>query len=198
MHLQRESSPVGFAQKLRRGMHQIVVIAVQHFLQRHLDSHSRPDAIQNAIDVAHPAGLHNVFDVRQRPGIRIVRRIPAHVQPRTFEAAKRKGVTGVVNLHKNRGMLSAALALHPLRQSFLNPGRRMNLAAGLEPHASAPRLLRNEAVGELMFEDARQFPVDACQSLHRHADASIVQRSGPRRRPGDIAEGVLRVENHPD
>src|SRR5258708_37708260 len=40
---QEGSPPVGLAQIFRRGLHQIVVIAVQHFLQRHLGCHSRSE-----------------------------------------------------------------------------------------------------------------------------------------------------------
>ena len=47
-----------------------------------------------------------------------------------------------------------------------------------------------------MFQAARQFRVPPRQSLHRHADASVVQRSRPRRGFGDVTEGILRVENH--
>ena len=47
-----------------------------------------------------------------------------------------------------------------------------------------------------MFEDARQFSINARQTLHRYADASVIQRTRPCRRLGDVAEGVLRVKNH--
>ena len=47
-----------------------------------------------------------------------------------------------------------------------------------------------------MFQHARQFTIHSRQSLHRHADAPIVDRPRPRRRLSDIAEGVLRVQNH--
>ena len=49
---------------------------------------------------------------------------------------------------------------------------------------------------QLVFEDARKLRINARQALHRHADASIVQRARPRRRLGDVAESVLRVKNH--
>ena len=51
---------------------------------------------------------------------------------------------------------------------------------------------------QFMLQNARQFCVHGFQSMHWHADAPIVNRPRPRRRLGDVAEGVLGVENHTD
>src|SRR5207249_8440625 len=40
-------TPVGLPQIFRRGLHHVVIIAMQHFLQRRLGSHSGPDAIED-------------------------------------------------------------------------------------------------------------------------------------------------------
>jgi len=73
------SAPVGLPQIFRRGLHQIAVVAVQHFAQRCIGSHSGADAIENSVNIRDSAGLLDVFDIRQRPCIRIPRGISAHV-----------------------------------------------------------------------------------------------------------------------
>ena len=99
--------------------------------------------------------------------------------------AKRGGVPIGINLRQRRRVLTAALAFHPLREALLNPGGR-----------TATRFLAHEAMRELVFENAREFRRHGGQSLHRDADAAVVECPHPAGSFGYVREGLLGIQNY--
>src|SRR5277367_4920163 len=113
------------------------------------------------------------------------RLVARHSHPWTFQINERRRGPALKNLREQRGILTAATPLHPLRQAFLNPDWRVTA-----------RLLPDKTVRELMLQHARQLRSHATQSLHGNANASVVQRAHPARRARDVPKRLLRVKHH--
>ncbi len=139
------------------------------------------------LHVGHSIDLHDVLHVGERPCIRIGRDLVGQLQPRSFQVAERHCLLRVIRLQEHPGSRTAALSLHPLRESFLYPSRCVRA-----------RFLPDEAVRQLVLQHARQFRRQLFQSLYRHANAPVIQRTGPAWRARDVRERLLRVQNHPD
>ncbi len=92
-----------------------------------------------------------------------------------------------VPFHQNRGIRSATLTFHPLRQPLLNPGRRVAL-----------RFLLNEAVSQFMLKHPRQLQGHFAESLNRHAQPAVIQCAHPFWRAGDVGKRFLGVKDHAD
>ena len=56
------------------------------------------------------------------------------------------------------------------------------------------RFLIYKAVGQLMLQNTRKLRRHANQSLHRHADAAIVERSRPAWRARNVLKELIGVE----
>ena len=69
----------------------------------------------------------------------------------------------------------------------MNPGGR-----------TAARFLAHEAVRELVFENAREFRRHGRQSLHRDADAAVVEGTDPAGSFGNVGKGLLGIQNDAD
>src|SRR5579864_1624509 len=69
----------------------------------------------------------------------------------------------------------------------------------LEPNGASPAgLLADETVRQFVLEDPRQFIGHGGQALDRHANAAVVERTRPARRPRDVHERLIRVQDHAD
>jgi len=86
-----------------------------------------------------------------------------------------------------RRIVIRAPSLHPLGCTFLQPGG-----------AVAMRFFVDEAVRQLVFENAREFRRDVIESLYGHADPAIVERPGPTGRSRDVLEELIGVKRYGD
>ena len=59
-------------------------------------------------------------------------------------------------------------------------------------------LLADETVGEFMLENSSQVGGDAGQSLHRDADAAVVDGAGPTGGAGDVRKTLLGIKDDAD
>ena len=59
-------------------------------------------------------------------------------------------------------------------------------------------LLLDKAVRQFMLQDPRQLLVHRGQSLHRHANAAVIQRARPSGSLGYVRKRFLRVQDHAD
>ncbi len=104
-------------------MRQLRVVAARYSFESHFGSIARRHAIQDAIHVVHSAGLHEGFHIRKRPGIRCAGVCVREFHPIALEVFQAKRRIALVDRNQGRCVRIAPLSFHPLRQSFLNPGR---------------------------------------------------------------------------